>query len=131
MPVSYMSSLMSNEMGPGFVCIVGLVLLSLLLQWMLVGSAAHASPITSKCRADLGTGDELGLDVLINMLSGCSEDYVGVKQLIVGGENEDWPVDDELKPEVCLLSAKPMGTLHNKAMPLVLGAELSNLRWHL
>lgn len=39
--------------------------------------------------------------MLINMLSGCSEDFVGIKQLIVGGENEDWPVDDEMKPEVC------------------------------
>eukprot|EP00892_Ulva_mutabilis_P006425 jgi/Ulvmu1/4154/UM019_0133.1 len=60
-------------------------------------------------RADLGTGDEIGLDVLINMLSGCSEDYVGVKQLIVGGENEDWPVDDELKPEVSISPMRVMG----------------------
>lgn len=67
------------------------------------------------CRADLGTGDELGLDVLINMLSGCSEDYVGIKQLIVGGENKDWPVDKELRSEVCFhLSRTFVLRIHNR-----------------
>lgn len=50
------------------------------------------------CRTDLGTGDEVGLDILINMLQGCSEEYVGIKQLIIGGVNEDWPVADALSP---------------------------------
>jgi hypothetical protein len=42
----------------------------------------------------------VGLDILINALQGCSEEYVGIKQLIIGGVNEDWPVDDALSPEV-------------------------------
>lgn len=95
---------------------------------MLIRSAACDLPCTL-CRADLGTGDELGLDVLINMLSGCSEDYVGVKQLIIGGENEDWPIDDELKPEVCLLSVKRMGTRSSTAMQVPLSVQLGILRY--
>ena len=53
-----------------------------------------------RCRTDLGTGDEVGLDILVNTLQGCSEEYVGIKQLIIGGVNEDWPVADALTPEV-------------------------------
>lgn len=53
-----------------------------------------------RCRTDLGTGDEVGLDILVNTLQGCSEEYVGIKQLIIGGVNEDWPVADALSPEV-------------------------------
>jgi Protein of unknown function (DUF3531) len=61
---------------------------------------SHACAVLCMCRTDLGTGDEVGLDILINALQGCSEEYVGIKQLIIGGVNEDWPVADELSPEV-------------------------------
>ena len=48
----------------------------------------------------MGTRDEVGLDILVNMLQGCSEEYIGIKQLVIGGLNEDWPVDDALSPAV-------------------------------
>lgn len=52
-------------------------------------------------RADLGTGDELGLDVLINMLQGFSREHIGIKQCCIGGQNDDWPVpESEPLPEV-------------------------------
>lgn len=46
------------------------------------------------CRADLGTGDEVGLDVLINTIRGFSRECLGVKQLCIGGSNADWPTPD-------------------------------------
>ncbi|CAL5223590.1 g6127 [Coccomyxa viridis] len=45
-----------------------------------------------RCWFDLGTADELGLDVLINTLTCFSKENVGIKQLIIGGVNKDWPV---------------------------------------
>ena len=39
----------------------------------------------------MGTSDELALDVLINALSVFSREQLGVRQLVVGGQNEDWP----------------------------------------
>lgn len=39
----------------------------------------------------MGTADELALDVLINALSTFSREQLGIRQLVVGGENEDWP----------------------------------------
>ncbi|GAB4814579.1 hypothetical protein N2152v2_001625 [Parachlorella kessleri] len=53
---------------------------------------------------DLGTSDELGLDILINALSNFSKEQVGVRHLVVGGVNDDWPVpsrEDSL-PEVTM-----------------------------
>lgn len=48
----------------------------------------------SLCRADLGTGDEVGLDVLINTMRGFSRECLGIKQLCIGGANADWPTPD-------------------------------------
>ena len=47
----------------------------------------------------MGTADELCLDVLINMLTAFSKEYVGIKSLIIGGENPQWPVPAAKKPE--------------------------------
>ncbi|GLC50815.1 hypothetical protein PLESTB_000435100 [Pleodorina starrii] len=44
---------------------------------------------------DMGTADELALDVLINMLVGFSAEMVALKSVTLGGANEDWPVPDE------------------------------------
>ncbi|KXZ52510.1 hypothetical protein GPECTOR_9g554 [Gonium pectorale] len=41
---------------------------------------------------DMGTADELALDVLINMLVGYSAQMAGLRSITLGGENEDWPV---------------------------------------
>jgi hypothetical protein len=45
-----------------------------------------------RCWFDLGTSDLFALDVLINALNQLSQEYVEIKRLIIGGENEDWPV---------------------------------------
>ena len=49
----------------------------------------------ARCWFDLGTTDALALDVLVNTMRQFSEDYVEIKQLVIGGENEDWPVPRE------------------------------------
>jgi len=46
----------------------------------------------ARCWFDLGTSDAIALDILINALGQFSKDYVQIVQLIVGGQNEDWPV---------------------------------------
>lgn len=49
----------------------------------------------SRCWFDLGTTDALSLDVLINTMRQFSKDYVEIRQIIIGGENEDWPTPRE------------------------------------
>lgn len=49
-----------------------------------------------RCWFDLGTSDAFALDVLINSLRHLSQEYLVIKTLIIGGENEDWPVDKEI-----------------------------------
>jgi hypothetical protein len=44
---------------------------------------------------DLGTSDLIGLDILINSLFQLSKEYVEIKTLIIGGQNDDWPIDNE------------------------------------
>jgi hypothetical protein len=43
---------------------------------------------------DLGTSDAFGLDVLINALRQLDNDVVEIEELLIGGVNDDWPVDD-------------------------------------
>jgi hypothetical protein len=45
-----------------------------------------------RCWFDLGTSDAIALDVLLNALQQFNQDYVPLQRVIVGGENEDWPV---------------------------------------
>ena len=47
-----------------------------------------------RCWFDLGTSDAIALDILINALKQLSQEYVSIERLIIGGENEDWPVED-------------------------------------
>ncbi|MBF2055630.1 MAG: DUF3531 family protein [Cyanobacterium sp. T60_A2020_053] len=47
---------------------------------------------TGRCWFDLGTSDLIALDVLINTLKQLSKDYLNLRQLTIGGQNEDWPV---------------------------------------
>ncbi len=47
-----------------------------------------------RCWFELGTTDALSLDVLINAMITLSQEYLTLQRLIVGGENEDWPVQD-------------------------------------
>jgi hypothetical protein len=48
-----------------------------------------------RCWFDLGTSDLIAIDILINALRQLNTEYVMVKQLIIGGENEDWTVEDK------------------------------------
>ena len=48
-------------------------------------------------RVDLGTADELSIDILINSLTQLSREYLGIKQLVVGGYNDDWREGTERK----------------------------------
>ena len=48
----------------------------------------------ARCWFDLGTSDALALDVLINALTQLSQEYVKLEVLYIGGENDEWPVDD-------------------------------------
>lgn len=50
--------------------------------------------VWARCWFDLGTTDAIALDVLINALRQFSQDYVNIETLIIGGQNEDWPVAD-------------------------------------
>jgi hypothetical protein len=51
------------------------------------------SGVWGRCWLDLGTSDLFALDVLINALRQLSQEYVPIQRLIIGGQNEDWPVD--------------------------------------
>ncbi|MBD2139605.1 DUF3531 family protein [Anabaena sp. FACHB-1237] len=48
-----------------------------------------------RCWFDLGTSDAIALDILINALTQISQEYVNIEQLYIGGENEDWPIEDD------------------------------------
>ncbi|MGL5082167.1 MAG: DUF3531 family protein [Microcoleaceae cyanobacterium] len=51
----------------------------------------------ARCWFDLGTSDALALDVLIIAFKQLSQEYVEIEQLIIGGENQDWPVENGSK----------------------------------
>lgn len=53
-----------------------------------------------RCWFDLGTSDAIALDILINSLHQISREYVPIKRLIIGGENEDWKVEESQKPSL-------------------------------
>ena len=46
-----------------------------------------------RCWFDLGTSDLIAIDVLINALTQLDKEFVPIRLLIIGGENDDWPVD--------------------------------------
>lgn len=48
----------------------------------------------ARCWVDMGTSDSLAFDVLINALRQLDKDVVEIQEMVVGGVNDDWPVDD-------------------------------------
>jgi hypothetical protein len=48
-----------------------------------------------RCWFDLGTSDLIALDILINALMQLNKDFVQIERLTIGGQNEDWRVDDK------------------------------------
>ena len=51
-----------------------------------------------RCWFDLGTSDAIALDILINALIQLSQEYINIELLYIGGENEDWPVENSDRP---------------------------------
>lgn len=51
--------------------------------------------IWGRCWFDLGTSDLIAIDILINALRQLNSEYVMIKQLIIGGENQDWTVENQ------------------------------------
>ena len=66
-----------------------------LLSLMHIMAEVEFKGVWSRCWFDLGTSDALALDVLINTMRQFSQDYVEIRQIVIGGENEDWPVPRE------------------------------------
>jgi hypothetical protein len=48
-----------------------------------------------RCWVDLGTSDAIALDVLINTLARLNRDVVEIAELVIGGLQEDWPVEED------------------------------------
>ena len=48
----------------------------------------------ARCWVDLGTSDGIALDVLINALRQLDSDVVQLEELLIGGVNDDWPVEE-------------------------------------
>ncbi|MEM9002055.1 MAG: DUF3531 family protein [Cyanobacteria bacterium P01_F01_bin.86] len=53
----------------------------------------------ARCWFDLGTTDAIALDILINALEQFSHEYVEIETLIIGGENPDWPIPKQYRPD--------------------------------
>lgn len=48
----------------------------------------------ARCWIDLGEGDNIALDLLINALLHIDVNVVEIVELVIGGINDDWPVED-------------------------------------
>lgn len=48
----------------------------------------------ARCWVDLGTSDGFALDVLINTLRQIDSDVVQIEELLIGGVNDDWPIEE-------------------------------------
>ncbi len=55
-------------------------------------SEVEYNGVWARCWFDLGTSDAIALDVLINSFQQFSKDFVAIEQLVIGGENPDWPI---------------------------------------
>ncbi len=47
-----------------------------------------------RCWFDLGTSDAIALDMLLNALRQLDKDYIQIETLYIGGQNDDWPVEE-------------------------------------
>lgn len=55
--------------------------------------------VWARCWFDLGTTDAIALDILINAFQQFNQEYVAIETLIIGGENENWPIPKQYRPE--------------------------------
>ena len=51
--------------------------------------------VWSRCWFDLGTSDLIAIDILINALNQLSSEFVQIERIIIGGQNDDWSVEEE------------------------------------
>lgn len=56
----------------------------------------------ARCWINLGTADELALDMLINALSTFSKENIGIKKMYIGGQNEDWEIPKVQLPKATM-----------------------------
>jgi hypothetical protein len=59
----------------------------------------------ARCWVDLGTSDAFGLDVLINTLRQLDNDVLEIEELLIGGINEDWPIEEQPEAMFPMLDA--------------------------
>ena len=79
------------------------------LSWLSYSNEEHSSNLPAlmhnlgqleyqnewaRCWVDMGTSDAIALDVLINTLSQVDGDLVKLEELVIGGINENWPVEE-------------------------------------
>ncbi len=79
------------------------------LSWMTYSSEEESSNLPAlmhnlgqleyqndwaRCWVDLGTSDAIALDVLINTINQIDGDAIHLKELVIGGVNDDWIVED-------------------------------------
>ncbi len=50
--------------------------------------------VWGRCWFDLGTSDLIAIDILINAINQLSKEFVQIDRIIIGGQNEDWPVNE-------------------------------------
>jgi len=50
--------------------------------------------VWGRCWFDLGTSDLIAIDILINALNQLSNEFVQINKIIIGGQNDDWPVEE-------------------------------------
>ena len=49
----------------------------------------------ARCWVDLGTCDGIAIDILINTFSQVDNDFVRIKEILIGGMNDNWPITDQ------------------------------------
>ncbi len=54
----------------------------------------------ARCWFDLGTSDAIALDILVNTFLQFSKDFVAIAQILIGGQNEDWPIESQRRSDV-------------------------------
>ena len=53
--------------------------------------------VWGRCWFDLGTSDLIAIDVLINSIYQLSKEFVPINKIIIGGQNEDWAINEDNK----------------------------------
>ncbi|MCY7332486.1 MAG: DUF3531 family protein [Pseudanabaena sp. CAN_BIN31] len=49
----------------------------------------------ARCWVDLGTTDAIAIDILVNALRQFDKEYVAIAEVVIGGQNSDWMVEQK------------------------------------